>query len=139
MAVIFKVGDSWCQMDQLDRIEMINKTFTLHHEGYIRIANPGHVCRLLHRELVEAKEGDIVDHINGNKTDNRRCNLRISNHKQNCRNRRHSKGAYRLKSGRWQAKIRFEYKQVSLGTFATYKEAKAVYTRAMLANVRKSK
>ena len=37
----------------------------------------------LHRLIMNAKEGDIVDHINGQKTDNRKSNLRFCNVYQN--------------------------------------------------------
>ena len=42
---------------------------------------------LMHRYIVEAPLGSVVDHINNNKLDNRRENLRIVNHHINSRNR----------------------------------------------------
>lgn len=41
---------------------------------------------LLHREVIGAKRGQEVDHINGNKLDNRLCNLRFCDRSQNIRN-----------------------------------------------------
>lgn len=41
----------------------------------------------LHRQLIDATKGDIVDHINGNPLDNRRCNLRICTSTLNNMNR----------------------------------------------------
>lgn len=46
---------------------------------------------VLHRGVIRAKEGQIVDHINNDKFDNRRKNLRIVKPKQNALNRRKEK------------------------------------------------
>lgn len=48
---------------------------------------------LLHRLILGAPKGSIVDHVNGDVLDNRRCNLRICTHAENMRNsktRKHS-------------------------------------------------
>ena len=42
---------------------------------------------LLHRFIMDAKTGDIIDHINRNTLDIRRCNLRIVDHSINNKNR----------------------------------------------------
>lgn len=40
----------------------------------------------LHRMLTDAKGGEVVDHLNHNGCDNRRCNLRVVTQKKNMRN-----------------------------------------------------
>ena len=40
----------------------------------------------LHRIIVNAPKDMVVDHINGDSLDNRRCNLRICTHRQNMMN-----------------------------------------------------
>lgn len=40
----------------------------------------------LHRLLLNAKKGQVVDHINGDTLDNRLCNLRICTNQENIRN-----------------------------------------------------
>ena len=42
---------------------------------------------ILHRVIVNCDPRRDVDHINGNKIDNRKCNLRVCTHAENGRNR----------------------------------------------------
>jgi hypothetical protein len=53
--------------------------------------------RKMHRILLGAEPGQFVDHINGNKLDNRRCNLCFATKSQNAANylRRAREGHYR--------------------------------------------
>ncbi len=59
----------------------------------------------LHRFLMNAGKGDLIDHINGDSLDNRRCNLRFCDKTVNNRNRKGVKGysrhvsTYKTKNG----------------------------------------
>ncbi|WGR55669.1 HNH endonuclease signature motif containing protein [Paracoccus versutus] len=73
----------------------------------------------------------IIDHINGNKLDNRINNLRITDMAGNAHNLAMSKknksgisGVYQTR-GKWVAQIGINNKKISLGTFATLEEAAA--------------
>jgi hypothetical protein len=47
---------------------------------------------LMHRVIMKPPRGMVVDHIDGNGLNNRRCNLRICTHAQNACNRRRTGG-----------------------------------------------
>lgn len=91
----------------------------------------------MHRLLLNAPKGMSVDHINGDCFDNRRSNLRLATHRENCRNqKRHVgktgyKGVYwRTDTSKWQAKIMVDYKSITLGCFTDEREAARAYDAA---------
>ena len=77
-----------------------------------------------------------IDHINGNKLDNRICNLRLASQTQNLGNQRGRrnnpagyKGVTKVKWG-WMARIQFQGRQIYLGLFSSAQAAHAAYCRA---------
>lgn len=93
--------------------------------------------QLMHRELMGLTPLDkvVVDHINCDKLDNRRLNLRICTRQQNLCNRGSTrqnstgfKGVYYHPSkGKWSALIKVNYKSHYLGIFDTPEEAHEAY------------
>jgi hypothetical protein len=93
-----------------------------------------YAVRMAHRRLIRMHNvilppppGKVVDHINGNTLDNRRCNLRICTIQENSFNRRPSsktglKGV-NFHRGKWDAQIGHNGKQITIGSFATKEEA----------------
>lgn len=85
----------------------------------------------LHRLIMNCPDELVVDHISGNKTDNRKINLRICKQNENCKN--HSlnlnntssvTGVYWHKvSNKWIAKIKVNYKSIYLGSFINFDDA----------------
>ena len=80
---------------------------------------------------------DEIDHINGDRADNRIANLRTATRKQNMENRAHATGAsgYRgvcwLEANqKWRASITHNGKCIHLGLFGTAEEASAAYKEA---------
>jgi hypothetical protein len=73
-------------------------------------------------------EFDLLDHINQDRSDNRICNLRISNHQQN-RFNSNTKGYTWNKNG-WESYIKFNGKQTYLGRYKTEEEARQAYLLA---------
>lgn len=95
---------------------------------------------MMHRFILGIDRGDhrIIDHVNGNKIDNRRCNLRICTKAQNGYNQKAQrtnttgyKGVMRHKqTGRYIAQIGHEGKKIHLGSFSTAAEAYAAFCEA---------
>jgi len=91
----------------------------------------------MHRAIMNPPDGTVVDHINRNSLNNRRCNLRICTQKENLRNGRPSrrstsrfKGVYFDKQTRkWIAKIGYNGKTIHLGSFEDEVEAAKAYDR----------
>lgn len=93
---------------------------------------------LMHRYLMKAKRGQLVDHKNGNGLDNRRRNMRFATHTQNQANR----GAQRTnklgvkgvsaQGNRFIAKLTHCGKQHYFGCYKTIAEASNAYRRAAI-------
>jgi hypothetical protein len=79
-----------------------------------------------------------LDHINGDRADNRIKNLRPANRKENsqnlavrCTNTSGFTGVHRHHSWkRWQARIVYDYRRINLGMFDTPEEAYQAYLAA---------
>lgn len=91
----------------------------------------------LHRFLIDAKKGQIVDHINGISLDNRRENLRFVTPKQNAQNSMRpvtNKSGYKGVSWhkgarKWRVTIKPNQKQINLGFYTDLKEAAKAYNK----------
>ena len=93
----------------------------------------------MHRLLMGEQEGKVIDHINGNGLDNRRCNLRFATYSQNFANSRSRHGSSKYKgvtlrktSGSWQAAIQVNKKSYYLGNFRSEIEAAKAYDKEAL-------
>jgi hypothetical protein len=83
---------------------------------------------------------DLIDHINGNRADNRICNLRLATAQENSRNRKRPSNNTSGHKGvswighyqGWQATIKFDGKNKFLGRFPTAEEAADAYNKAAL-------
>ena len=88
-----------------------------------------------HREIWEAHHGPIpdkmrIDHINGDKRDNRIENLRCVTNSRNLHNSLAYKGfSYHKKAGKWDARIMVDGVLHTLGLHETPVDARAAYLR----------
>lgn len=109
-------------------------TWCVNSKGYAVARIDGKV-RYLHRVLMPGVA--LVDHISGDKLDNRRSNLRAATVTQNLANQAKRpgttssyKGVSRTASGRWLAQIQSAGRKVWLGTFKDELDAAEAYDRA---------
>ncbi|KAB2380198.1 HNH endonuclease [Bacillus toyonensis] len=83
----------------------------------------------LHRYITGASEGEFVDHINRNKLDNRKENLRIVTRKQNQQNIDRKGYSLEKRTGRYRVSLKIDGAQTSIGYYDTKEEAREVYKR----------
>ncbi len=99
-------------------------------KGYIVGLQDGARVRM-HRLLMNASANSVVDHVNHDKRDNRKFNLRVCEQNQNAKNRRINKnnvsgctGVYYCnRDKKWCASIKVNYKKLSLGRFNKKEDA----------------
>lgn len=91
----------------------------------------------LHRFIMNTPEGMDTDHINGDKLDNQKSNLRICSHGENMRNqiiRANNTSGYKgvslMKNGKYQVHIWKNGQQYFLGNFEDIEQAKEKYNKA---------
>jgi hypothetical protein len=111
-----------------------------HNSLYVIVTQDGQQKRL-HRAIMNAQPGEVVDHINGNALDNRRCNLRITTQAGNNKNARKRKDAqtskykgvhYSSREKKWKAQIQKDGIKYNLGTYETEIEAAKAYDNAAI-------
>lgn len=105
----------------------------INHDGYIT----GHKnIGMMHRYLIgNVKTGEIVDHINNIRYDNRISNLRIVSSTDNCHNRTKQKNtssqyigvSFRKPQQKWHSNISYNHKRYYLGSFENEVDAAIAY------------
>lgn len=115
-------------------------TISHQHDGIYRRSKDRHRRQIyLHQQIMKFPS-DIIDHINRDRWDNRKENLRIVTYSQSNMNRRKPatkvcKSRYKgvsMPTGRdkWQARIQINGKQKHLGMFLIEEEAARAYDEA---------
>lgn len=127
-------------VDDGDFAELDKHKWHYNHGGSMRYAHrrKGDKIVSMHREILCAKKGEYVDHINGDSLDNRRFNMRICTNAENGRNSKLSKAN---KSGYkgvgwnksrclWRARITLDKKGIELGFHVCPLKASRLYDDA---------
>ena len=125
------------------------KSFLIDDDDYERFKNfnwryekspngsGGYVVAIIkmHRLVTNAKKGEEIDHINHDKLDNRKENLRKVTHSENCQNRplnKRNKSGYKgvhwfKNEKKWSARLGVNGKRIFLGYFDNKKDAAKAY------------
>lgn len=108
-------------------IELPSKVFM--NGPYWSVVKDGKIISV-HRLVMNAQKGQIVDHIDGDKENCLRSNLRFVTQKQNSWNRRGAKGYYWKKDkSKWCVQIKAHGKRVHGGYANTEEEANKLYRK----------
>ncbi len=98
-----------------------------HGEAYVADCN----SHKLHRVIMNAPADLYVDHNNLDTLDNRKCNLRICNHRDNLCNRalqpNNKSGvsgvSWKKRRGTWNARVKYYGQEIHLGAYRSFVEA----------------
>jgi hypothetical protein len=117
-----KFPNTHCIIDLEDIEKIKNINWSPNINGY---AHGGSYKKfLMHRFILNAKKGQIIDHINGNILDNRKVNLRLVTHQQNLWNNTKNKSIVTSRTGT-------KYVGVSLSPVALRYKLKRPYVARM--------
>lgn len=115
---------------------------------YTKVRNDGYAVRWvrisptklkivrMHRLIMNPPDEMYIDHINGDRLDNRKCNLRVCTNIQNSWNRKINKGrkykgiCFEKRRGKWKVYIDVNKKRISLGYFDSEEDAARIYNKA---------
>lgn len=122
-------------VDDEDFEAFSSKKWYLTSHGYVKSHR-----EYMHRVVMNPKDGEQVDHINMDKLDNRRVNLRLCTARENSlyrpKNKNNTsgyKGVHQRKdTKRWQSYIMVNRKRIHLGYFDTKEMAARVYNGAAI-------
>lgn len=139
MALYGKNGvGKFARIDEDDYIELSKRKWRLTTFGYVVSTIPKTTRVVwLHRIVAKTPSGMDTDHINMNRLDNRKANLRHCTRSQNMRNsvsKRNKSGqrgvSWHKGANKWIVQLRVNYTRHYLGVYESFDEAVEVYRKA---------
>jgi hypothetical protein len=137
---LFSIAGKLVKIDESEAHRLVGKAWHINNSGYVNHCfldvDKRIKAELLHRSIIGAKPGQIVDHIDGDKLNNQRSNLRLCTHSENVKNRKvskHSKSGLkgvRKHKNKWSATITSDKVIYRLGQYDTPELAHAAYCEA---------
>lgn len=83
---------SFITVDEDDFLRMSNHKWYIRKDGYVQTSIKGKTY-FIHRMIMGTPKGLYTDHLNHDKLDNRKSNLRICTHQENMNNKKTNKGS----------------------------------------------
>jgi len=128
-------GGHYAFVDAAD-YEWLNRYRWFFRNGYAARREHGKTV-FMHRQIMQPPDGMFVDHIDGNRANNCRCNLRVCTRRENLRNQgkragclsRYKGVSYDRRDRNWVAAINYDNRRVVLGDFDDEVEAARAYDR----------
>lgn len=131
---VLTIGNTEFFFDIEDLPIINSRRWYVDKDGYLASNYIYNGCRcfaMFHRIVMNAKPGQIVDHINRNRADNRKYNLRCCSRFENNLNRgRRSTNKsgtigvhYDSKRNKWVANITYNKRRIFIGRFSTKESA----------------
>jgi hypothetical protein len=129
-------------VDNADYDLLIQYPWHMHHEYAVTtlkvyLPNKRQTEISMQNMLFNLANGMELDHVDGNKLNNQRQNLRICTHADNCKNRgmrsdsqSGRKGVSPIPGNKWRATINIGGKNIHLGCLSSIDEASDAYDRA---------
>ena len=141
--VIIKIKEVEVLISFLDYDLVSKYTWRITPKGYVETTSTrkeGRKNIRLSRLIMNCPKGKVVDHINSNRLDNIRANLRICSSQQNnlnvakyVKSKSKYKGVtYCKNTNKWRAKTKHFGKTISLGYYDTEEEGAKAYNDYML-------
>lgn len=132
-------GELYWTKHRCYRAKVGMKAGTINSRGYAVVSLKGDVYCIHH--IVWAMHNGFwpvgIDHIDGNRSNNKIENLRVASHKENNMNvtwnKRNTSGykgvSFDKDCNRWKAQIKFRGKKMSIGRYKTPEEAHSAYVK----------
>src|SRR5215213_1409180 len=125
-------------VDDADYDRLRQWKWQLSNHGYatrVQVQDGKRITIPMHRFLMDAQPGQVVDNINGDCLDDRRANLRLVNRSQNQWNRKLQRSASGCKgvtphNGHWHVRIRVHGRCIHLGYHNDLEAAALLYDHA---------
>ena len=117
-----EVARALIDLEDIDRIK--DYKWRMNDRGYVLTDIKGTTKKIrLHRLIMDCPDDMVVDHINHNRLDNRKENLRVCTQHQNLMNKNSVGVTFDKRRNKWYAQITYNYNHIFIGSFDTKEDA----------------